>query len=532
MSTDRTEQHAVSHLQRSQRAAGWRQTILDRVGTFVIVLGLLGVASWIAGGAKLMTRQLWMDEVHSWLLLTDESHARTVAALADGADFNPPAWFLVTRWLAGTPAQASEFQIRLLCLGWTLSTIAGLTILLSRHFERMAVIGAVVLTMTQPLLIHHATEIRFYGFWTTCCVWICVVLQLQPGWFPLKVVRAAALIFLGIVVCTTHYFGVFSIGLILLPVVIRRVSGWRIEFASLTTGAVVGVGCSLYFLPGQKAALTRPTWVSPATVKDTIGFLQSLVPAWQIVLCSIVVFASFRGWQHLRSLRSSKDGATNGLWCLLALGGMPVAVVAIAWLLQPALVTRYAVAGLPAFSIVAAWSLHQCGRRTVVALTAVAIVGFAASVNHRAREWQAEEAERLRLVKQIEGCGDDSLVVFEDRIVWMPLVHHFPRLAQRCRLIDFDDSELLRDSSLRIVQRDAGRRIRKWYPQYQMTPLSELSDDSLHYVVPYSGEDLSHLSYAQTHESKRHTDLMYARTQIEAGNQGKHGLTENRKENF
>lgn len=532
MSTDRTEQHAVSHFQRSQRAAGWRQTFLDYVGTFVIVLGLLGIAAWIAGGAKLLTRQLWMDEVHSWLLLTDQSQTRTVAALADGADFNPPAWFLVTRWLAGTPAQASEFQIRLLCLGWTISTIAGLTILLSRHFERMAVIGAVVLTMAQPLLIHHATEIRFYGFWTTCCVWICVVLQSQPRWFPLKVARSAALIFLGIVVCTTHYFGGFSIGLILLPIVIRRVSGWRIEFASLATGAVVGVGCSLYFLPGQKAALTRPTWVSPATVRDTIGFLQSLLPAWQIILCAIVVFASFRGRQQLRSLRSSKDGATNGLWCLMALGGMPVAIVAIAWLLQPALVTRYAVAGLPAFSIVAAWSLHQCGRRAGLAAMAIALVGFAASVNHRAREWQGEEAERLRLVKQIESCDQDSLVAFEDRIVWMPVVHHFPHLAQRCRLIDFEDSELLRDSSLRIVQRDAGRRVEKWYSQYAMVSLSELTHRALHFVVPYVGEDLSHLSYCQTHESQQYSDLMYSRTRIEAGNQGKHGLTENRKEKF
>jgi hypothetical protein len=77
----------------------------------------------------------------------------------------------------------------------------------------------------------------------------------------------------------------------------------------------------------------------------------------------------------------------------------------------------------------------------------------------------------------------------------MPLKHHYPELATEYRLADFNDSDLPQDSALRIVQRDAGRRIEKWYPEYRMQTLETLKQRSEFYVVPYADQKQPGLKY-------------------------------------
>ena len=64
-------------------------------GMGLVVILLIATAS-LSNGTLLMTRKLWMDEIHSWLIVTDNSTSHAMMALSDGADFNPPSWFLVT----------------------------------------------------------------------------------------------------------------------------------------------------------------------------------------------------------------------------------------------------------------------------------------------------------------------------------------------------------------------------------------------------------------------------------------------------
>lgn len=517
-----------------------RHALVAALQCFVLSVVVLLVVAWTAGGRKLLTRQLWMDEIHSWLLITDPDQTRAMSALADGVDFNPPTWFLVTRWLSGSPEVATEFQIRCLSLLWTVMSIAGLCMILARHFDRLVICASILLTMSQPLLIHHSTEIRFYGFWSTCCIWLCVALQWCPQTRVLRSGRALSLAILSFVICTTHYFGVLSLGLILLPILWKRWSGWQTELGAIGLGSAVGLTCCLQYLPGQKAALTRPTWISPATWPDTIGFLQSLMPTWQLLACLVAFIVSIRvivkreqsTESHVPDHRRKHSNKVAHLAPLLSLSLMPIVIVAISWCLQPSLVTRYAVVGLPSLAVVAAWILQRSGPRARLSVIGIACVGLWLGVSHRVDEWSAEENERRQLVQQIRSLKQSPVVLFEDRIQWMPVLHHFPELQSRCVLADFEDVELVEDSSLRIVQRDVGRRIQKWYPMYAMKQLRELSDSPEFYVIPYRGHNADDLLYSGLHVAERCTQDVFRRVRPVVGKQGKHGVSKIRKESF
>jgi uncharacterized membrane protein len=517
-----------------------RHALVAATQCFVLSVVVLLVVAWTAGGGKLLTRQLWMDEIHSWLLITDPDQSRAMSALADGVDFNPPTWFLVTRWLSGSPEVSTEFQIRCLSLLWTVMSIAGLCVILARHFDRLVICAAILLTISQPLLIHHSTEIRFYGFWSTCCIWLCVALQWCPQTRVLRSGRALILAILSFAVCTTHYFGVLSLGLIFLPILWRRWSGWLTELSAMGLGSATGLLCCLQYLPGQKVALTRPTWISPATLPDTIGFLQSLMPTWQLIVCLVAFIVSIRlvmkrrnsGESHATDHRKKRSNEVALLAPLLSLSLMPMVIVAISWCLQPSLVTRYAVVGLPSLAVLAAWIMQGSGPRARVSVIGAACVGLWLGVSHRVDEWSVEENDCRQLVQQIRSLKPGPVILFEDRIQWMPVLHHFPELRGQCVLADFDDCELVKDSSLRIVQRDVGRRIQKWYPMYAMKQLKEFSDSPEFYVIPYRGHNADDLLYSGLHVAERCSQDVFRRVGSVVDKQGKQGVSEIREETF
>ena len=50
----------------------------------LVGLAFVGVIL-LVGGGRLMHRQLWMDEIHTWLIVTDPSPSHSMAALENGA---------------------------------------------------------------------------------------------------------------------------------------------------------------------------------------------------------------------------------------------------------------------------------------------------------------------------------------------------------------------------------------------------------------------------------------------------------------
>ncbi len=467
-------------------------------GMGLVVILLIATAA-LSNGTQLMTRKLWMDEIHSWLIVTDSSTSHAMMALADGADFNPPSWFLVTRAISSVAGPQSEKFLRILSALWMLSAIAGLYLILARLFDWKVSFAAVVLTASHPLIVHQSTEIRFYGFWCSCVVWLCCVLQWNPESRAKRRLQWLLIAGLSLLTATSHWFGILSLGLMALPLIIRQHAderGYARALVMLASG-ITGVCACLPFLYGQKAAISRPTWISPATVSDSLQFLNYMFPAWQILLCLAAAVAGVmlaRKKMAEKIFRSLPEKSTELLPCA-SLALMPLVIVFVAWGLQPSLVARYAIVGVFGLAPVFAALLHQTYRKIQDTMMVLSLAGFSYAVFGCGQQWNDEQRYQASLLQQLRNCPADATIIFEDRIVWMPLKHHYPELATDYRLANFNDSDLAQDSALRIVQRDAGRRIEKWYPEYRMQTQETLKERSEFYVVPYADQKQPGLKY-------------------------------------
>ncbi len=467
-------------------------------GMGLVVVLLIATAA-LSNGTQLMTRKLWMDEIHSWLIVTDSSTSHAMMALADGADFNPPSWFLVTRAISSVAGPQSEKFLRILSALWMLSAMAGLYLILARLFDWKVSLTAVVLTASHPLIVHQSTEIRFYGFWCSCVVWLCCVLQWNPESSAKRRLQWLLLAGLSLLTATSHWFGILSLSLVALPLMIRQHAderGYARALVMLASG-ITGLCTCLPFLYGQKAAISRTTWISPTTVSDSLQFLNYLFPAWQILLCLAAAVAGVmlaRKTMAEKIFRSLPEKSTELLPCA-SLALMPLVIVLVAWVLQPSLVARYAIVGVFGLAPVFAILLHQTHRKIQHTMMVLSLAGFSYAVFGCGQQWNDEQRYQVSLLQQLRNCPADATVIFEDRIVWMPLQHHYPELATGYRLANFNDSDLSQDSALRIVQRDAGRRIEKWYPEYRMQTLETLKERSEFYVVPYADQKQPGLKY-------------------------------------
>lgn len=493
-----------------------------RFWTAAAVLFTAGII-WIAQGSSLLFRDLWMDEVHSWLLLTAPTQSHMLSALADGADFNPPGWYLITRWLtSGT--DSGELLYRCLSLVWMLLAVTAVWIILARRYSRLIALLAVVAAASHPLIIYQSTEIRFYSFWCAAVLWLVVCLDWRPDVVTCRIFRLASCALLGVLTVTTHYFGIISLGLICVPSAFRCLKQREGISDLLWTlaPALTALGSVLPFLRGQRAALTRPTWISPPTFTDSVMFLEALLPYRPILIVALVLaairYTSSRLPSGVRQEGSGYGGASRELLCLVP---MPLAIVAFSWCLQPALVTRYAIAGILPLAAVFAPLFSGLSIRSQRAVFCLLILLGGKSLHETVLSARLEGQDRSHLAQQLRS-GHSGPVIMEDRIVWMPLMHHYGELRSTCHLVDFSDDELLADSALRVVQRDAGRRIARWFPDYRMKRIADLSHTPEFYVVTYEGASPDILKYPQSYDRQEVSKNVFCfRSALESQHAGK-----------
>ncbi len=467
-----------------------------------LLICLVLAIAWAGGGRYLLQRQLWMDEVHSWLLIQEPQPQRSLQALGAGIDYNPPTYVFLARQLQYLPGGITESALRGLSLSLMLLAIVGVFVVLYRRFSLLVCVAAVLMMASNVHLIHQAAEIRFYPLWCAACAWLCVVLdgQVIHRLWLLRLNNIVAILLAGIIP-TTHYFGILTLGLICVgAMLVPNITQGRRRTIGLValTGGLCLVGC-LPFLIGQRAAITRATWVSPATFDDSIGFLTAMFPVLPIIACGaafVISSALSKVGERRADLTVAEHEATSDavptlneqakhLAPSLLLALLPLVIVLLSWSVQPALVTRYAVPGVLGFGAIFALLLSRCGPRFQMLMIVAGGVMFLQGVAFCSHQWYEIDRIRDELVTQLKKLPPDGPIVFEDRTVSMPVLHSHPELHARCSLLDFTDDQLSEDSELRIVQRDVGRRVAEWYPAYALRSLTSLQNEPTFFVIPY-----------------------------------------------
>lgn len=533
----------------------------NRLFGAILLLMVLSL-SYATLGRSLLTRPLWMDEIHSWLLITDADVGHAMSALADGADYNPPTYYLVARLLA-VFGPVTEYRLRLLSLFFTAATAMAMYLILSRRFTAAAALGATLLAASHRLCVLQSTETRFYALWMCLLMWYSWLLTKTVDGVWNRTLQRIGLALMAVAICTTHYFGIISVGLVTTAWTIGQLRQNRrsaiVQAAGLLVCCVIAVACCLPLLSGQTAALTCATWVKPPTIASSFDYAVQFLPMLPLGIC---IGAATAGWFsrqqpsnggrfefvvppsggtrlgipykfRLKAGRptgcrnkvsdteqpQSEDiqAVTPATWglentVLLASMLMPFVLIVFSWIVQPALVNRYAVVAIAGMVPIYAWLLSRATEAIQNTCVAIAACWLAFSVHNSSETWDHNLRDQFALRQSLSALSPTDVVVFEDRIDFW-LLQQLQTAQDRPAAwyqADFENHDLVRPCNLRIVQRDVGRRTQKWYPdRFPIMPLATLTELHEFVVVPYVNRPFGELKFPNGYESTRINNRMY-----------------------
>ena len=450
---------------------------------FTLLLVCFAAQLFVGGAGRLLSRQLWMDEIHSIELIEDADWQHANLALQDGADYNPPGYYIIARAFSRLTGSPDTTRLRLLSLCCVFVGIGGIVWSLRRDFSAMAIAFGVLTLCAQRIVIDQAFEIRFYSVWFAGIVWFSVLFDDAGRQKHFGIGRSLLTGLLAVVVTSVHYFGIMSVWLVggiyfLSEKRFRRQVGFWIPcLSSLATL----IACLPYY-QGQRAALTVATWVSAPTLDHARRFFGALTP-WYVILIAALVGGICRA-QKPTEPRLSFVQFLSRHRALVGLTGMLPVLVIFSFAVQPALVARYAFVATAGFVPVIAWLMNACGRRLLIVCCVLCVALGSQRAGQLNDDLRRIDSARIELLDAIDKHCDGRSVVFLDRI------DHFPmqRLAGAQRtanwyLLDFETQAISDPTALRIVQRDVARRFVKWYPDYQTIPLNELTNHDSFLVV-------------------------------------------------
>lgn len=456
-----------------------------------------------SGGFALLSKPLWLDEYHTYLVATRQSLADSLRSLAMGADFNPPALHLLYRTVDTIGGGLTPFSMRFvsfLCV-WLSLTVA--FAIVRRHLASSAAFGAACALWAHPLAITYAFDARFYGPWllvSALLVWATGVDRQAAVSYRRDIAMALS----AVGVCTIHYFGVFVWAVIAVVVVVSGVSErksraaiWRFA-APMLSGPLALLACVPFYL-GQRRALSTATWVAPVSMAQLVAFLADYV-WWIGLFVPLVLWAIVRlvqQWRGERTIVARISTRDRDLVALVALAAVPLIVVVFSVAVQPSLVRRYAIPGLLAWVPVAALILADVPRvvRTLVLAGHVALA--VALVRGQVAGVHRDVADVLSDASAIRAQGTGATVVCRTRqrayaLATLADPAH-PLGTSVCRFPVFADTttpaaagldeSLVALVRMQTVERDVARVHARLYGFPQLSAVEDLRQQAQFYLL-------------------------------------------------
>lgn len=430
--------------------AGW--FVLAAVGLVALELGALqaGIA---------LTRPLWLDEVHTYLLAATQSLPESMRSLASGADFSPPTVFLLYRVVGHLAGGLSELTMRLVAVVSVVGALATTYVLLREQFSRVPAAAGTLAVWAHPVVVYAAFDARFYGPWLLATGCMLVALRRAVVNRPTGLSRAA-LAAAAVALCTVHYFGILSWAAAVALIVVRAPGGRRDTIRRLLpalAGPLALAACIPFFLE-QKEALTVPTWNRPQSLAGLLRLLAVLVlePATVVALAF---------WASVRVLRlrvrldlpdREATGLSLGPQLLLAQGLVPVALAVFSLVVQPATEPRYWITGTFVGAPLVAAAASRSGRGLGAIIAIVALLCSMLTLYGQRLSFAAyaeRVTEDMRATSRLADEG--TLVVTRRRHELYPLLVERPDLRAKVALLDY--SAIDPNDDFAAIERDVAR---------------------------------------------------------------------------
>ena len=441
------------------------------------LIALLAVQLFLTRSFSLFDRYLWLDEIHTRLLVTDPELTHAAGALADGADFNPPGLYLMLRGLDMLTG-GGPISWRAAAVGSVLAALLGVYLLVRQAVDRPAAVIAVIAVWSHPLVVFQAFEARFYAPWLAAAVWLAYALvgysrrETGPFW---RIAVAAC----SVAVCLIHYFGVISLVLVTTA---HLAFNWRSTrhtlrlLAALSAGPLALLACVPLYL-GQRASLSVPTWMPDPTWQSTLGFLHDvfLFPILALVIVAAGRYFSSGAGLRSKSRSESISGRLRPLAGLTGLLLLPAVLIALSYAAQPAMMGRYALPAIAAVAPIVALVARGIDRvRWSVVCLVLLLLGSYNLAGVR-QYMQTRDADWDRLAAWLASDHPQEPVLFELRDDLYPMCQIAPSLAAGFYFHDFPDAAPGWQSRRATVERDVARNHHRQYGWPQL-----LTPDDLH----------------------------------------------------
>jgi hypothetical protein len=436
---------------------------------------------------KILSRPLWLDEIHTALIVDDPNPSHALHALARGADFNPPTLYLLCKAFRAVTGTSGAASLRLVALASVLIALLGINAMMRGLYPRVVALAIVAAVWSHPLLMHAGFDSRFYAPWAAMIVWFCWAL-VQIDRRPRRPRMAQALAAsLAILVCTIHYFGVFSLALVVAAQLLsrRRTIG---SAARILAPAAFGPVALLTFVPvyrGQKASLSVPTWIGRPGLSSIQTFFEAVYP---FHIASIVILISFlhlmmRPPVPVAEAEADDRRPVGDLHGLASLALFPLILFAFSLLVQPALMGRYAIPVSASFGALAAPLLARSGRacRALALGLYLAAAAFYLFVERQASIRQVDgRREKLEALAKSE----DAPVLFRMRRALYECWWDGPAARSSWYLLETGEASDA-PGDFEVLEQDVAINLHRLYDMPKVIGSSEMATRDVFYLFDF-----------------------------------------------
>jgi hypothetical protein len=337
--------------------------------------GAIVAVLWVFGADELWRRPFWTDEVILSLLLSEPSLSAMLTTIRSGGDWAPPLihlvlWPFVKLNGAATPTLLRSFAL----VSVTLAQVF-VYLTMRRHVRASAALCGVLAVTANSLVAAHTFEARFYGPWLLCAAAFAWAIGVDASADRSRR-RDAAIAVTSVLLCSVHWFGVFTLSLMLggaLLALGARGPAIR-RLAPAATGIVVLALISPIAL-SQRASAKGMMWVADlnwaqiSAVANRYWFTVSGMIALALVVAAL--WFSRRDAKPVLQLGRELFRADTS--ALLACALMPVALIVLSVVLSPSMIDRYAIVTALVWAPIAAIAAERAGVWVrVVAIAALA----------------------------------------------------------------------------------------------------------------------------------------------------------------
>lgn len=423
-----------------------RASARETAGFALALLAVLLLAATVHD--VLLTRPLWLDEIHTRLVASRETPAAVIRDLRAGIDTAPGLLHLVM-WGVGRVAGLSPFVLHLVpfVLVWVAVVMVFAT--LRRALGVAASVAGALAVITHPLVIQMTYEARFYGPWLALAAAFAWSIGVSASRR-----RDIAIAALAPLLCTIHWFGVISLGVMCVAVVTMHGRAWR-QGLRLVAPAAAGVPALLLTMPillGQRAAVMAPTWIPAPDAAQ----LWTMARVFYVALIPMAALTVLAGQWIIARRRAAPPPSASALAPapapasrapLVALGSlalMPVALAVFSYLAQPALLDRYATVATLAWAPLVAIAVQRLPGGARVAACALLLGVGVLNYRHAVRGMERYAATLAKSVASFGMAVERSAlpIVFQSRHEHMQIVEAHPRGRERTLFLALPDSTL------------------------------------------------------------------------------------------